>query len=122
MPYYKDLNIQLHWLDNSDFEYLLPQGSVQITDEEAEIIRNANTPILTPVTQISPRQIRMALTQMGLRSAVEAAVTAGNQDLKDWYEFSTYFDRNHPQVLAMATQLNVSKEELDMLWYLGANS
>lgn len=73
-----------------------------------------------PVTQISPRQIRMAMTQLGLRNEVEAAVTAGDQDMKDWYEFSTYFDRNHPQVLAMAAALNVDDQELDALWALAA--
>lgn len=73
-----------------------------------------------PVTQISPRQIRMALTQLNLRSQVEAAVAAGNQDMKDWYEYSTYFDRNHPQVLAMATALNVTDAQLDALWALAA--
>lgn len=118
--FYKDLNIQLHWLDDATFEYLLPQGCVQITDEEAEIIREANKPVPLPVTQISPRQIRMALTQLGLRNQVEAAVVAGDQDMKDWYEFSTYFDRNHPQVLAMAAALNVDDQELDTLWALGA--
>lgn len=73
-----------------------------------------------PVTQISPRQIRMALTQMSLRSQVEAAVAAGDQDLKDWYQFSTFFDRHHPQVIAMAAALNVDDQELDTLWALGA--
>lgn len=69
--------------------------------------------------QISPRQIRMALTQLGLRNDVEAAVAAGDQDTKDWYEFSTYFDRHHPQVLAMAQALGVDDQELDALWELG---
>lgn len=118
--YYKDTNNQLHWLDSSDFEYLLPVGSIQITDAEAEVIQEANKPVPAPVTQISPRQIRMALTHAGLRSQVEAAVAAGDQDLKDWYEFSTYFDRNHSQVVAMATVLNVTDAQLDSLWQLGA--
>lgn len=118
--YYKDLNNQLHWLDSSEFEYLLPDGSVQITDVEAAAIQQANQPAPEPVTQISPRQIRMALTQMGLRTQVETTVAAGDQDLKDWYEFSTFFDRNHPQVVAMAATLNVDDHELDMLWALGA--
>jgi len=75
--------------------------------------------IITPIMQISPRQIRMALTQLGLRNDVEAAVAAGDQDTKDWYEFSTYFDRHHPQVLAMAQALGVDDQELDALWELG---
>lgn len=72
------------------------------------------------ITQISPRQIRMALTQMNLRSQVETAVAAGDQNLKDWYEFSTYFDRNHLQVIAMAQALNVTNAQLDLLWALAA--
>lgn len=119
MAYYKDTNNELHWLDDSSFEHLLPQGSVQITNEEAAAIQEANKPTLT-ITRITPRQIRMALTQMGLRSQVEAAVAAGDQDLKDWYEFSTQFERNHPQVLAMATALNVTSQQLDSLWQLGS--
>lgn len=118
--FYKDTNNKLHWLDSTEFEYLLPKGSIQITDAEAAVIQEANKPTPVPVTQISPRQIRMAMTQLGLRSQVEAAVAAGDQDMKDWYEFSTYFERNHPQVLAMATALNVDSEELDNLWALAA--
>ena len=117
--YYKDTQNNLHWLDDAAFEYLLPAGVVQITDAEAAVIQEANKPIPAPITQISPRQIRMALTQLGLRNDVEAAVAAGDQDMKDWYEFSTYFDRHHPQVLAMAQALGVDDQELDALWELG---
>jgi hypothetical protein len=39
MPHYKDINNQTHFLDDSAFEYLLPAGCVQITDEEAESLR-----------------------------------------------------------------------------------
>lgn len=124
MPYYKNTadDDQLFWLDNVDDEGFLPTTCVGITDVEAEAIKAAkeasNPP--PPVTRISPRQIRMAMTQLGLRSVVEAAVAAGDQDLKDWYEFSTFFERNHPQVLATAAALNVDDTQLDALWALGA--
>ena len=39
MPHYKDTDNKLHWLDDVAHEYLLPAGSVQITDEEAEALR-----------------------------------------------------------------------------------
>lgn len=77
--------------------------------------------IAVPVSPISPRQIRQALTRAGLRTAVEAAVAAGNQDLKDWYEFSTVFERLNPQVVAMGEALSVSSASLDELWALGAS-
>lgn len=73
-----------------------------------------------PIAPISPRQIRQALTRAGLRAAVEAAVTAGDQDLKEWYEFSTAFERNNAQVIAMGEALSVSPASLDDLWTLRA--
>ena len=39
MPHYKDTDNKLHWLDDVAHEYLLPAGSVQITDEEVEALR-----------------------------------------------------------------------------------
>jgi hypothetical protein len=121
MPYYKNTETNdLHWLDSVDEESYLPATCVSITDAEAAAIQEANKPVPPPVTRISPRQIRMALTQLNLRSQVETAVAAGDQDTKDWYEFSTYFDRNHPQVIAMASMLNVTDAQLDSLWALAA--
>jgi hypothetical protein len=54
MPHYKDTNNQLHFLDDTGFENMLPEGCVQITDQEAETIRVANTPAATPEPEISP--------------------------------------------------------------------
>jgi hypothetical protein len=36
---YKAPDNSVHFLDSADYEYLLPAGSVQITDEEAEALR-----------------------------------------------------------------------------------
>ncbi len=66
----------------------------------------------------SPRQIRMALTRVGLRDDVEAAVAAGDQDLKDWWEFSTVYERTNAQVTAMGTALGQTETQLDDLWKL----
>lgn len=40
MPHYKDTENKVHFLDSSDCEYLLPEGSVQITEEEAFALLN----------------------------------------------------------------------------------
>jgi hypothetical protein len=37
--YYKAPDNSVHFLDSANYEYLLPAGSVQITDEEAEALR-----------------------------------------------------------------------------------
>jgi len=70
---------------------------------------------------VSPRQIRQALTRAGLRASVEAAVLAGDPDLKDWWEFSTQFERVNTQVTAMGSTLGVTEQQLDDLWILASS-
>lgn len=75
--------------------------------------------------EVSPRQIRQAMNRTPhgdgtLRDAVEAAVAAGDRDLKDWWEFSTVVERSNPQVVAMATALGMDDAALDDLWRLAA--
>jgi len=38
--HYKDLQNNLHFLDSTEFEHLLPSGCVAITEQEADSIRN----------------------------------------------------------------------------------
>lgn len=73
------------------------------------------------IPSVSPRQIRQALTMVNLRAAVEAAVAASDQDTKDWWEFATEFERNHPKVIAMCAALGVSDQQADDLWLLAAS-
>ena len=84
-------------------------------------------PIVVPViivpTPVSRRQIRMALSRTTygagtLRTAVESAIAASNQDTKDWYEQSVEFHRSNPITIAMGIGLGVSPAQLDALWIL----
>jgi hypothetical protein len=50
--HYKAPDNSVHFLDSADYEYLLPAGSVQITDEEAEALR--------PKTELTYAQKRAA--------------------------------------------------------------
>lgn len=118
MPKYKDPQNNVHHLDDESFAHLLPAGCVQITDEEADALRPV--PSLSPII-VSPRQIRQALTAAGLRSQVEAAVAAGSQDRKDWWEFATAFEENHAMVVGMAQGINVSNGDLHQLFALAAS-
>lgn len=81
----------------------------------------APEPQPAPPIIVSPRQIRQALTAQNLRAQVETAIAAGDQDLKDWWEYATAFEENHPMVVAMATGLNVSEEDLHNLFLLAAS-
>ena len=48
MPNYKDINNNLHFLDDALFAHLLPTGCVPITTEEAESIRISQLPVIDP--------------------------------------------------------------------------
>jgi hypothetical protein len=45
--YYKAPDNSLHSLDSVEYEHMLPAGSVQITDAQAQQIIDANAPVLT---------------------------------------------------------------------------
>jgi len=71
---------------------------------------------------VSPRQIRLALSQLGLRESLESAIAASGQysAISDWYNFSTQFDRGNPEVAEYAAQLNITSDKVDALWILAA--
>lgn len=75
---------------------------------------------LVPIV-VSPRQIRQALTFFNLRTSVESAISASDQDTKDWYEFSTAFEENHQIVVNIASALSVSDENLHELFVKAAS-
>lgn len=70
---------------------------------------------------VSPRQIRQAMSRMGIRTLVETAVAASDQDTKDWYAYATEFLRHSPVVLALAEALSVTSDQLDELWQIAAS-
>jgi hypothetical protein len=100
-----------HW----EQRWTVTDKTPEVIAAEAEAKRIAAIP-----ASVSPRQIRQALTRAGLRTSVEAAVAAGDQDTKDWYEFATAFDRASPVVAALGVALSVSPTQLDDLWTLAA--
>lgn len=65
--YYKAPNNSLHFIDDKAFEHLLPEGSILITDEEAEALR----PVPPPPTPLE--QIRAKEQAQNVRDAMERA-------------------------------------------------
>lgn len=53
MKTYKAPDNSLHCIE-PEFEYMLPAGCVEITDEEAEAIRKANEPVVEPAAPVDP--------------------------------------------------------------------
>jgi len=70
---------------------------------------------------VSPRQIRQALTAAGLRTSVEDAIASADQDTKDWYEFATAFEEDHPAVIGLAAVLGITPEQINALFVLAAS-
>lgn len=68
MPHYKDTQNKLHWLDSEEHESFLPSGSVQITEEEAQAVREAE------------------------QAAVEAALTYAQKRAAEYPSFADQFD------------------------------
>lgn len=93
-------------------------GDYEISDDDS-LITTSSVVVPVPI-EISPRQIRRVLSIYNLRDTVEAAVASGDQELKDWWEWSTTFLRDHPMIEYMANGLGVTKQQLDDMWRLGA--
>lgn len=102
------------------FEYPVFNGLTWVSDKTLFAARHAMRVKAIP-SSVSPRQIRQALTRQNLRNQVETVVATGDQDLKDWWEFSTEFLRYHPQVITVGELLGKTPEELDKLWVLAAS-
>lgn len=70
--------------------------------------------------ELTPAQLRRSLNYFNLRAAVEAGVAAADQDTKDWYEFASKFERNHPAILAMLPAVGISPAQADDVWRYGS--
>lgn len=80
-----------------------------INKSEAQIAneRKASVP-----TQITPRQLRLQLLSDSLLDEVETMCNA-NREMQIWFEYSLDFQRNHPMIEAMGTQLGMSESDMD---------
>lgn len=76
-------------------------------------------PVSVPQS-LTPRQIRLVLTAVGLRTAVEAAVTNSTQDIKDMWQYSQVFLRNAPILNKMTATLGITSAQVDTLFIQGA--
>lgn len=114
-------------LDANNIAKAVGTSQIGIPCEWSDIGRHWNgtafedVPVVPSIAAISPRQFRQALTSIGLRSAVEAAVAAADQDTKDWYGYATSFERSNAVLIAMATALGKTSEDIDALFALGAS-
>jgi hypothetical protein len=81
------------------------------------------SPALTPpevFADVTPRQIRLAMSQAGVRAAVEAYIAGADQLTKDTYEFATTWTRSDPLLAAGLVALGKTPTDLDNLFRLAA--
>lgn len=112
IPAAPELTVLGHW----EQRWIIEDIDPAVIAFNSEAARIASVP-----RAVSRRQLKQALTRAGLRSTVETAVAAGDQDLKDWYNESLEFERNHTEVVSMGISLGVTTRQLDDLWVLAAS-
>jgi hypothetical protein len=74
-----------------------------------------------PIAAVTPRQIRLALSMIGLRQQVEDYVNAQDITVQDSWHYSTMFERNNPLMIACKDFLEKTEEDLDELFILAAS-
>ncbi len=101
------------------------EGNPAVVKKE---LKQAQEVDLTPAVplSVSPRQFYQAMnhTPFGdgtLRDAAEALVAASDQDMKDWWDKASSFDRYHPQIMAIGAYLGLTDVQLDELWALAGS-
>ena len=81
-----------------------------------KVVRNPPPPPIVVPSSITPRQIRLQLTAMGLRQQVEAWVTTQPLAIKDWWEFSLSYELNNQMLIDAAAHFGLTSEKLDQLF------
>ena len=80
----------------------------------------SSQPPVTVPRAVTPRQIRIALTHVGLRDTVESFVAQASRDVRDVWEFSVEVQRNNPILLQMMPLLGLSNQQIDDLFILAS--
>lgn len=119
------------WLDDSEtipFTYHPDdQADLSLWVSEELRVNGANytiTPYVAPTpvqpTVVSPRQIRLALNQEGLRTDVENYVASASQDVKDSWDYATEFVITDPLIVGCMQALGKTQDDLNALFQLAA--
>jgi len=113
------------WPDDNENKYQL-EGSTSLAPPEKKdgftrvFADGAWEQRLAPIPDITPRQIRLAMTQAGIRSQVEAYVAAASQDVKDTWEFATIIERDNAIIVSGAAALGMTDAQIDDLFALAS--
>jgi hypothetical protein len=98
---------------------VLANGELSPANVEADIASPA-APIPPVPDEVTPLQMRRALNAAGLRSTVEAAVAAADQETKDAWEFASTIRRDNALLAGMAVALGLTGAQVDDLFRAAA--
>lgn len=87
----------------------------KIVRENMEVLPCEAPSPAVPVS-VTANAARKALNAAGLRQAVENAVAAASQDIKDDWEYAATIRRHSPTVMALSAALGLSDAQLDALF------
>jgi len=119
MPYFKAPDNGVHFLEDIEFISLLPQGSTEITQSEAEVLTYVEPTVVPDVIPVvSAFQAQAALMQAGALDAIEAYMVdpATDEFVKLAWRKVQEFRRDSPVVASIAPVLGISEAQLDDLF------
>ncbi len=93
--------------------YPVPAGLTLLLASDAPPQPDLPLPVPAIVT---PRQLRLALNEAGLRANVEAAVAASDQTIRDAWEYALEFERADPLIISVATALGLTTDDIDAMF------
>ncbi|RUT80940.1 MULTISPECIES: hypothetical protein [unclassified Mesorhizobium] len=76
--------------------------------------------IRAAMPSLSPRQIRLALNDIGITSADVATQLAGNEAGTIEWNYATYFKRTHPLIVSLTPAFSLTEAQVDSLWLYAA--
>lgn len=113
-----DAGIPDHWIPVEALP-ALAEGEYLIVTGAGHYEIRTGTPPVPRVDKVTRRQFLQGLTRLGLRSSVGAWRAAldpadpADLDLIDWYDESQFFERQNPELLAVAAAFGLSDKQVD---------
>ncbi|MGL4263969.1 MAG: hypothetical protein ACRCTX_20325 [Afipia sp.] len=107
-----------HWMPVETLP-ALAEGEYLIATGGGRYEIRSGTPPVPRVDKVTRRQFLQGLTRIGLRAPVMAWRTAldpadpADLDLIDWYDESQFFERQNPELLAVAAAFGLSDDQID---------
>ena len=113
-----DAGIPDHWIPVETLP-ALAEGEYLIATGGGHYEVRTGTPPVPRVEKVTRRQFLQGLTRLGLRAPVTAwraaldPADSADLDLIDWYDESQCFERQNPELLAVAAAFGLSDEQVD---------